>query len=360
MACLDVLNFVTVTLYGCIIMILFMNETENKLHICGLFAICLLGGILNLVLRQKFSNGILYMTYPLTVHLPLLLYFIFVMKNSVYGAIFALTAAYTLTTPRKWLCILVTHLLGGGALAEAAAEIGVSVVLLLLIAKFMSKIVRKIFAGGPKEAKYLCILPAAVYVITYATTVYSDFLMSRPNITIPVLTTALSVFFIGFEIYFFDYAFERVNIRHSKQLADLQLRSVERLAECIGGGETRELGFRERIPKLTSKMPNKTIPVTEDEWKVLRLTNKERAKQGLYLLTMSGPLQYACDIREEEALESFSYTRPDGTKFSTAISQSFKHNIVGENLHHCTPGHENPERAVTDWMNSPGHRENIL
>ena len=238
MVCLDVLNFVTVTLYGCIIMILFMNETENKLHICGLFAICLLGGILNLVLRQKFSNGILYMTYPLTVHLPLLLYFIFVMKNSVYGAIFALTAAYMLTTPRKWLCILVTHLLGGGALAEAAAEIGVSVVLLLLIAKFMSKIVRKIFAGGPKEAKYLCILPAAVYVITYATTVYSDFLMSRPNITIPVLTTALSVFFIGFEIYFFDYVFERVNVRHSKQLADLQLRSVERLAECIGGGET--------------------------------------------------------------------------------------------------------------------------
>lgn len=126
------------------------------------------------------------------------------------------------------------------------------------------------------------------------------------------------------------------------------------------GGETRELGFRERIPKLTSKMPNKTISVTEDEWKVLRLTNKERAKQGLYLLTMAGPLQDACNIREKEALESFSHTRPDGTKFSTAISQSFKHNIVGENLHHCTPGHENPERAVTDWMNSPAHRENIL
>ncbi len=123
--------------------------------------------------------------------------------------------------------------------------------------------------------------------------------------------------------------------------------------------ETRELSQRSVIPQLVKKMPP-NIKINKSEWRVLRLTNIERAKEGLKPLSMPSALQDACEIREKEVAESFSHTRPDGTKFNTAISESFPLRGAGENLHKCTPGHETPDRAVEGWMNSPGHRANIL
>lgn len=234
---MDILNFITVTLYGNIIMLLFTDKTKNKLQICGIFTLYLLCGLINLLLHQSLSNHLLYMLYPFTVHLPLLLYYIYVMKTPFSQAVFALTAAYILTTPRKWICIFTAHLLGGSIVANAASEILLTALLLFLIAKFIAPVVTKIFASDKKEANYLCLMPAAVYVITYATTVYSDLLFQYPMVTIPVLTSVLSIFFIGFEVYFFDYAHEKADSRHSKELLELQLCSVERLAGYVDGAE---------------------------------------------------------------------------------------------------------------------------
>ena len=223
-------NFVIVTLYGMTIMLLFTKEKKSAAQIAGLGAVFLLGGLLNLVLATRLSRSTLYRLYPLTVHAPLLLYYIFVIKSPFYQSVFALTAAYMLTTPRKWLIELMIYLLGGGMAASVISETAVSVVLILLIAKFAAPRVIKIFDSEQRETRYIAVLPAAAYEIAYATTVYSNVLFSRPTVTIPVLTTVLTVFFIGFEVYFFDYTNEKTEIRHSRELLDLQLRAVERLA----------------------------------------------------------------------------------------------------------------------------------
>ncbi len=124
------------------------------------------------------------------------------------------------------------------------------------------------------------------------------------------------------------------------------------------GSETRETWFQIKIPQLLGKRPS--ISVDKEEWEILARTNIERAKTGAQLLGMVSSLQDACNIREKEMHEKFSHTRPDGTNFSTAISAGFKAAGFGENLASCTPGHQNPERAITTWMDSPGHRANIL
>ena len=230
-------NFVIVTLYGMTIMLLFTKEKKSAAQIAGLGALFLLGGLLNLALSQRLSRSILYMLYPLTVHAPLMLYYAFVIKTPFYQNVFALTAAYMLTTPRKWLTEFMVYLLGGGMAVSVISEAAVSAALILLIAKFAAPRVIKIFDLEQREIKYIAVLPAAAYTITYATTVYSDLLFSRPTVTIPVLTTVLTVFFIGFEVCFFDYTNEKTEIRHSRELLDLQLRSVERLAGHLDGAE---------------------------------------------------------------------------------------------------------------------------
>ncbi len=114
-----------------------------------------------------------------------------------------------------------------------------------------------------------------------------------------------------------------------------------------------------RMAKLRAKLPF-GISVVHDEWEILRLTNIERYKVGVVLLTMVDPLQDAAHIRAKEIVKDYRYDhlRPDGSKFSTAIDPSFiKNRTSGEN---AFQGKLTPSQAIEGWMKSPGHRANIL
>ncbi len=87
---------------------------------------------------------------------------------------------------------------------------------------------------------------------------------------------------------------------------------------------------------------------------VLSLVNSERAKQGLNSLSMDDKLVDGANIRAAECTVSFSHTRPNGTSCFTAFEWQ---NTVGENIAY---GQRTPQQVMNGWMNSQGHRENIL
>lgn len=89
---------------------------------------------------------------------------------------------------------------------------------------------------------------------------------------------------------------------------------------------------------------------------VLALVNEERRKVGVAPLTLSAELQSAAAIRAEEITQKFSHTRPDGTNFQTILPNS-RYYIAGENI---AAGNSTAAKVVQQWMNSPGHRANIL
>ena len=91
---------------------------------------------------------------------------------------------------------------------------------------------------------------------------------------------------------------------------------------------------------------------------VLQLVNQERAKAGLSALTTNTTLTSAANHRAQETVQSFSHTRPNGTTFSTVFKEfSVSYTAAGENIAY---GQKTPQEVVTGWMNSPGHRANIM
>ena len=93
------------------------------------------------------------------------------------------------------------------------------------------------------------------------------------------------------------------------------------------------------------------IDIEEFRQEVIRLTNKERKKEGLAPLeTNSSAMEYA-QIRAEEISNKFSHIRPGG-KDSDYDGLYFMENIAS--------GSRSPEAVVTGWMNSPGHRATLL
>lgn len=88
---------------------------------------------------------------------------------------------------------------------------------------------------------------------------------------------------------------------------------------------------------------------------VFELVNQERRKAGLSDLTFHEELSANATVRAKEIVTKFDHTRPDGSKFSTAITIPYR--TVGENI---AWGQRTPEAVMEAWMNSSGHRANIL
>lgn len=87
-------------------------------------------------------------------------------------------------------------------------------------------------------------------------------------------------------------------------------------------------------------------------YQVLELVNQERAKEGLNPLVMDRDLLSAAMIRAAETNVYFDHTRPNGESCYTACSKMYGENIAG--------GSSTAAGVMNQWMNSPGHRSNIL
>ena len=91
---------------------------------------------------------------------------------------------------------------------------------------------------------------------------------------------------------------------------------------------------------------------------VLYWTNVERSRNGLPALKTNDTLRTVADTRAAECVSAFGHTRPDGRSWTTAItSAGISYNSAGENL---SAGKATPCEVVSSWMNSSGHRANIL
>lgn len=91
---------------------------------------------------------------------------------------------------------------------------------------------------------------------------------------------------------------------------------------------------------------------------VVALMNQERANAGIGGVSQNAALDAVAQLRAQEIVQSFSHTRPDGSSCFTALDQSgVGYMTAGENI---AAGYGTPAEVMNGWMNSEGHRANIL
>ena len=138
-----------------------------------------------------------------------------------------------------------------------------------------------------------------------------------------------------------------------------------RMDDAISGAQTPDTQTPDTQKPETQK-PDTQTPAqntsTPEELaaEVVRLVNVERAKEGLAPLGTYDSLTRAAQIRAPEIVTLFSHDRPDGTSCFTAMDQTGAKKGAytwGENI---AAGNATAAATVEQWMNSPGHRANIL
>ena len=107
------------------------------------------------------------------------------------------------------------------------------------------------------------------------------------------------------------------------------------------------------------------IPTLDDatrayEAEVVRLVNVERAKQGLNPLAEDWELSRVARYKSEDMQKNkyFAHNSPVyGSSFQMMKSFGIRYRSAGENI---AKGQATPAAVVSAWMNSAGHRANIL
>ncbi|MEG0319159.1 MAG: CAP domain-containing protein [Niameybacter sp.] len=99
---------------------------------------------------------------------------------------------------------------------------------------------------------------------------------------------------------------------------------------------------------------------TAYENKVLELVNVERSKQGLKPLQMDESVRNVARVKSSDMRKNnyFDHNSPVyGSPFDMLKQFGISYRSAGENI---AQGYSSPEAVVEGWMNSPGHRANIL
>lgn len=113
-------------------------------------------------------------------------------------------------------------------------------------------------------------------------------------------------------------------------------------------------------PGQTVYVPMLSSSVSDYEKEVVRLVNVERTSRGLSSLSHDWELSRVARYKSQDMKDNnyFSHTSPTyGSPFQMMKSFGITYRTAGENI---AKGQHTPQAVVTAWMNSSGHRANIL
>lgn len=108
------------------------------------------------------------------------------------------------------------------------------------------------------------------------------------------------------------------------------------------------------------KIPETNSQVSHYEQEVIRLVNEIRVQNGLTPLSHHWELSRVARYKSQDMKDNryFSHTSPTyGSPFQMIKNFGISYRSAGENI---AMGYASPQAVVTGWMNSTGHRANIL
>jgi uncharacterized YkwD family protein len=163
----------------------------------------------------------------------------------------------------------------------------------------------------------------------------------------------------------FRFYTDRQSIRQGNQRSTLQNPGAGQ--ETPNTQQTPQQSSTQQTPQQQSPAQEtapeqkiETKAISETESRVIELTNAERRKNGLPNLQADTSLSNVAREKTNDMQKNnyFSHTSPTyGSPFDMMRDFGIKYKTAGENI---AQGQQTPEQVVNAWMNSEGHRKNIL
>ena len=238
------LNDAAVSVYGMILSAAFcgITWTRGKKWTYGLSMAAIL-------LAQAAVYGmttdlqLLKLLYPLVTHMPLVLVLAIIERKLLWPTISVLTA-YLCCQLRRWLALLLTALMSGGAEVQTAAELALTLPLLLGLLYFVAPAVRTIAGYKPAMQVRFGLIPAVGYLFDYLTRIYTDLLAQGTPAAVEFIPFVCCVAYLAFVLRSSAENETRLRLEQTQENLHLQVTQATREIASLRESERRASTYR--------------------------------------------------------------------------------------------------------------------
>ena len=241
---MTLLNDAAVGVYGMILSAAFcgITWTKGKKWVYGLSMAAIL-------LAQAAVYGmttdlqLLKLLYPLVTHMPLVLVLAIIERKLLWPTISVLTA-YLCCQLRRWLALLLTALMSGGAEVQTAAELALTLPLLLGLLYFVAPAVRTIAGYKPAMQVRFGLIPAVGYLFDYLTRIYTDLLAQGTPAAVEFMPFVCCVAYLAFVLRSSAENETRLRLEQTQENLHLQVTQATREIASLREPERRASTYR--------------------------------------------------------------------------------------------------------------------
>ena len=238
------LNDAAVGVYGMILSAAFcgITWTKGKKWVYGLSMAAIL-------LAQAAVYGmttdlqLLKLLYPLVTHMPLVLVLAIIERKLLWPTISVLTA-YLCCQLRRWLALLLTALMSGGTEVQTAAELALTLPLLLGLLYFVAPAVRTIAGYKPAMQVRFGLIPAVGYLFDYLTRIYTDLLAQGTPAAVEFMPFVCCVAYLAFVLRSSAENETRLRLEQTQENLHLQVTQATREIASLRESERRASTYR--------------------------------------------------------------------------------------------------------------------
>ena len=186
---------------------------------------------------------LLKLLYPLVTHMPLVLVLAILERKLLWPTISVLTA-YLCCQLRRWLALLLTALMSGGAEVQTAAELALTLPLLLGLLYFVAPAVRKIAGYKPAMQVRFGLIPAVGYLFDYLTRIYTDLLAQGTPAAVEFMPFVCCVAYLAFVLRSSAENETRLRLEQTQENLHLQVTQATREIASLRESERRAGTYR--------------------------------------------------------------------------------------------------------------------
>lgn len=224
---LAILHYGTTLLFGIFLSAAFLGIRINRRNVSALVVFSAVAGAVNAVSYGWFGTQFAEEIYPLSTHLPLILFFVLFYKYRFLPSVIAVFTAYQSCQLSNWAGMLAQHVTGSIS-AYYGARIVTTVVVFVILIRHVAPVVAQFMQKSAKDVMILGIIPATYYLYDYAVTVYTELLYSGIKVVEELLACMLYVFYVVFVLVYFKQYEEKQEANQRNRLMELQRAQSEK------------------------------------------------------------------------------------------------------------------------------------
>ncbi|MDR0497689.1 MAG: hypothetical protein LBH42_08755, partial [Treponema sp.] len=159
--------------------------------------------------------------YPLIIHLPLILIFIFYYRRPWLISVVSVLSAYLCCQIPHWVEIISEALFGLKAV-DLIFYIAAVFLTFYFLKRYVGASFRQLMEKSVKSCLFLGGVPFFYYLFDYVTTIYTDMLYSGTKWAVQFMPSTIAVFFFVFIILYYVETQKLANSQREREMLDVQ------------------------------------------------------------------------------------------------------------------------------------------